>query len=296
MWPLPLPNLTARETYQRCVPGIRPPLGQRLAGLEEEVVDASARFETAANAAALHTLDQSSFRPTSPDLAAALPRVYTDRMAKVGRPGRMIYDKLKMAAVVCPLCGHREVTTLDHHLPKSSFPLLSVTPSNLIPCCSDCNRVKQSTVPELVEEQTLHPYFDYVDDEQWLAAEVLQGEPAALRFFVSPPQDWPDTLRARVIHHFETLDLADLYGAQGATELAGNAYVLQRFFDAGGAEAVRDYLQLKAESWSRRWRNHWKGAAYAALAASDWFCTAGCAISESHGCTIAVPPSTPHRI
>ncbi|MGW0710510.1 HNH endonuclease [Streptomyces sp. NPDC002643] len=212
-------------------------------------------------------------------------------MAKIGRPGRAIYDELKMAAVVCPLCGHREVTTLDHHLPKSVFPLLAVTPANLIPCCSDCNRTKQSAAPNQAEEQTLHPYFDNIDDEQWLAAEVLQGAPTALRFFVHPPRGWSDDLRARVIHHFETLGLADLYGAQGATELAGNAYALQRSFEAGGAGAVRDYLQLQAESWNRRWRNHWKGAAYMALAASDWFCTVGCVIWDPQGQTATVSPS-----
>ncbi|NNN37649.1 HNH endonuclease [Streptomyces sp. S3(2020)] len=267
---------------------MRQPLRQQLEGLEEHVVAASARFETAAQAASLHSLDRISFTPASPDMAAALPDVYTQRMAKVGRPGRAIYDELKMAAVVCPLCGHREVTTLDHHLPKSMFPLLAVTPSNLVPCCSECNRTKRSTAPREAEEQTLHPYFDNIDDERWLAAEVLQGTPVALSFFVQPPQDWPNMLQVRVRHHFETLGLAGLYAAQAATELAGNAYVLQRTFDAGGAEAVREHLQLKAESWNQMWRNHWKVAAYRALAASDWFCTSG----GMHQASWAAAPST----
>ena len=102
-------------------------------------------------------------------------KVYTNRMAKEGAPGRPVYNALKLAARRCPLCGHRDVSTLDHYLPKTAFPLLCVTPSNLVPACSDCNKVKSDALPATAADQTLHPYFDDADQDAWLKAEVVQA-------------------------------------------------------------------------------------------------------------------------
>src|SRR5262245_19880217 len=75
--------------------------------------------------------------------------VYDNRLVKKTAPGRRIYDKIFTSAPndKCPLCGHRNVKTLDHYLPKALFPALTVTPINLIPACSDCNKAKLSTAP-----------------------------------------------------------------------------------------------------------------------------------------------------
>ncbi|MCE5280357.1 MAG: hypothetical protein ABFD92_07945 [Planctomycetaceae bacterium] len=42
---------------------------------------------------------------------------------------------------ICPYCDNQlQSTELDHFLPKSAFPFLSVHPDNLIPSCHDSNR------------------------------------------------------------------------------------------------------------------------------------------------------------
>ena len=86
--------------------------------------------------------------------------------------GRPIYDRLKAGAKFrrCPLCGARDVKTLDHYLSKSEFPELAVFPANLVPSCSDCNKTKLVHAPGAHIDQTFHPYFD-----NWGARRILHA-------------------------------------------------------------------------------------------------------------------------
>ncbi|WP_271215535.1 HNH endonuclease [Streptosporangium carneum] len=244
-------------------------------GFESSVSDAAARFEEAARAEALFTLNSVTFAPASEKDRVDLTKVYTDRMAKNGAPGRAIYDALKLAAKRCPLCGHRDVATLDHHLPKAGYPFLSVAPANLVPACSDCNKIKSDAFPSTAEEQTLHPYFDDIDHDQWLSAEVVPGRPPSLKFFVDPPQQWSTCLTARVRHHFATFGLSVLYSVQAATELSEIAHALRIQFDVAGEEGVRGYVEQVAASRSAVHLNSWRAATYRALASSSWYCSGG---------------------
>lgn len=181
------------------------------------------------------------------------------------------------ASPQCPLCGHREPCTLDHYLPKAVFPLLSVMPVNLVPACTECNKSKSAVTATTAAGQTLHPYFDNVDHDLWLKAEVEERTPPALVFSADPPSHWPPVLSDRIRHHFVTFKLARLYGSQASTELRGIEYELKLVSDAGGGSAVRSHLQVRAQSWSRGVgkANHWKTAAYRALAANSWYCSGG---------------------
>lgn len=280
MRPLPIPVHTARDTYRLCISRIRDDgLQQRLAGLEDDVADAAADFDTAVRATALHTLDPAAFTPGTVVDHVELLKNYTQRMAKAAAPARPVYDELRTAPPRCPLCDHRDVTTLDHHLPKSIFALLSVAPTNLIPACSDCNKTKSDTAPGCAEEQTLHPYFDDLGDIQWLGAQVVEQTPAFLTFFVTTPPGWAGLLAARVRYHFDVFGLAALYGAQASTFIGGIQGSARRQHMLGGAAAVRDFLEDLACSWEEGATigpNHWTPVALRALASSDWFCSEGC--------------------
>jgi hypothetical protein len=84
-------------------------------------------------------------------------------------------------------------------------------------------------------------------------------------------------LSDRVRHHFTTFKLARLYASQASTELRGIEYELKLVSHAGGEDAVRSHLQVRAQSWSQgvSKANHWKTAAYRALTASSWYCSGG---------------------
>lgn len=277
MWPLAQPHVSARTVFRACVNGARAEAKARLEPLEDAISDAAERYDAAARIAGLHTLGDLKDQPNDEEIRRDLAKNYTTRLARGA--GRSYYDHLKARAPygTCPLCGHRDVSTLDHQLPKSVYPLLATAPCNLVPACSVCNHAKGDGAPTRSEEQTLHPYYDDVDRDQWLFARIIQTQPAAVEFYVDPPSGWDQVLVARARLHFDTFKLASLYGPQSAREMAGNRDYLSRLLEAGGEAEVCRYLEDMARSCAAQARNWWKTAMYQALASNTWYISGGLA-------------------
>lgn len=247
--------------------------------VENDVILASDEFEEAASTTTLHTLPETNGVGgivTTQEMVA----LYDRRFAPEGSPGRFIYDAIRSAPrfARCPLCGHGTVWTLDHHLPKQRFPALAVSPLNLVPACMECNKFKLAAVPATAEDETLHPYFDDVEDDRWLEADVVEVRPAALQFYVSAPAIWTPLLAERVQRHFKMLRLSYRYGLEAAREVVNLEKLLADLFAKGGADQVKNHLAEMAETYAATRANSWQTAMYAALADSDWFCAGGFAI------------------
>lgn len=62
----------------------------------------------------------------------------------------------------CPSCGSLGIPgTLDHYLPKTTYPEYSTLLVNLTPMCSTCQEIKGSQyLTENGERKFLHPYYD----------------------------------------------------------------------------------------------------------------------------------------
>lgn len=62
----------------------------------------------------------------------------------------------------CPMCGSPGTGTLDHFLPKETFPEFSVMAANLVPACTHCNSSAKGRKYQGAssDEWPLHPYFD----------------------------------------------------------------------------------------------------------------------------------------
>ncbi len=149
--------------------------------------------------------------------------VYDYRMVKPGMPGNKYYNQIKSAAPhdKCPLCSARKVDTLDHYLPKSKYPVFAVTPINLIPACTPCNKGKHIDYPYTSTDQTLHPYYDNVENEWWIKANVLQTTPISFEYYVDCPAAWSQILKDRALNHFDSFNLNELYSSHANEELRG---------------------------------------------------------------------------
>ena len=270
------PTENAVEVYRTCISRVRnADLKNRLELIEPEIENAALSFDTAAIEASLYTL------PTQNDVGGVakneMEKVYTQRMAKEDAPGRFIYEQLLNSAPhnKCPLCCQGNVTTLDHHLPKAHYPSLVVVPVNLVPACADCNKAKLHDIPRCAEEQTLHPYYDNVENEIWLRAEVIRSSPAALRFYVESPGTW-DVIKAKRVHyHFKVYRLANLYASNSGSELVNIRHGLKGIFIQEGAVAVRAHIERQAATYEAAHINSWQAAMYRALKACNWFCEGG---------------------
>lgn len=203
--------------------------------------------------------------------------VFARKSSKTMRP---VYDEIKLAPKnkLCPICAHRDVSTLDHYLPKAKNPSLAVTPLNLIPACFECNHIKDEYHPTKAEEQLLHPYFDVLNDDIWLIAEVGQTAPPSITYAIQTSENWNPILATRLNFHFATFRLAELYSSQAGRALSGIATKLESAWKRGGESEVRFVLQEDAQSWEQFARNSWQAALYRCLSESKWFCSNGYAL------------------
>ena len=165
------------------------------------------------------------------------------------------------------------VSTLDHYLPKANHPKLALTPANLVPSCSDCNRWKGTKQGDTSADEILHPYFDRVDNETWLFAEVVPGDPPGMTFYASPPDHWPEITKRRVLSHFDALHLNELFASQGGRLISNILLRIAELFRDDGPTGVREHLKAEARSYRKNGKNSWEVAAYEALSQSDYFCT-----------------------
>lgn len=278
MRPLSVPNLSTRTVYRTCIGMALPRHRTRLEALEQAVVDAADEFEAAAEAAKLHELQELAKKPTDAADRTQLTNTYTSRMVPEDSAGNEFYTLLKRVRhKICPLCGIRDVATLDHQLPKKKFPLLSVVPTNLVPACGHCNRLKGEDVPKSAAEQTLHPYYDDVTDQQWLFARLNESEsrPPEITYSISPPEDADSVLAARIVHHFQTFQLAELYGANGGREMSNIRGFLRILDAAGRATYLAKMEHSVAMDKDAGGLNHWRKALYQALAGNSWYVNGG---------------------
>lgn len=114
---------------------------------------------------------------------------------------------------LCPACGEDGTpNTLDHYLPKTSYPEFAVTPSNLFPMCDICQGKKGArTVADEGDRLFLHPYFDHFLAEQvvQLSIGVPYNAPASIELSVSDAVA-PEH-RAVISRHLETLHISQRY-------------------------------------------------------------------------------------
>lgn len=278
MYRINKPALTASHVYICCTATMRTgALRTRLELCQDLIEEAEKEFEEKITKGEIHTIVRETM-VNGNVTAAELKKVYTGQLVPKIKASRRFYDELLMAARDgrCPLCGHREATTLDHYLPKGQYPRLSVVPVNLVPSCKDCNTGKLSEFPTSAFDQTLHPYYDDIENVCWLQASVNSTLPISISYSVSAPAAWDKTLTARVEAHMTGFNINLLYASQAARRLSGMKANLQRIYDSGaGANGVQCYLSHEADSNAAVNLNSWETALFRALASSHWFCNRG---------------------
>ncbi|MFG1180822.1 HNH endonuclease [Xanthobacter versatilis] len=243
-------------------------------------VSIEAGYADRARAATLYQLPRVS-GSDDPAIHGALRRshltnLYTQYFVPASKPGRRIYEAIKVTANgKCPLCGGiGHVRTLDHYLPKANFPLYSVLPINLVPCCRDCNSDKLNAFSVDREGQTLHPYFDDSKffDERWIHARVQQSDPPVIEFFVEPPSNWPADDRARAQAHFNDYRLKDKFSIEAAADLPETIQTRRTTMSNNTPNEFSDYLAEKGQTETLP-INNWRRVMFSALALDSWFCS-----------------------
>lgn len=271
---LPKPIDNVEDVFLDCISNIRKQEDKnKLSSCKNTIAVAAREYEDKAQRNQVYTIVQTD------DIAGLvtkdeMSKVYNDKMAKKSAPGRKYYDKYMASPKngICPLCGQRIVSTLDHYLPKMKYPTLAVTPANLVPACKDCNTGKGEVDFKSSAEEPIHPYFDDIENEPWLYARIIEEEEIAIIFEVEKPDSWTAVMHDRVKNHFKLFKLNALYSVHAAEELRNNLGLLINICNKTGPVGVNEMLKEFYESNERVHLNSWRTAMYRALYENQWFC------------------------
>lgn len=276
MLKLKKPVISATQVYSDCVSTVKnKDLKNKLLACKPLIIQAETELEQKITKGKIYTIKREKVVNANVS-CEELKKVYTGQMLKKAL-GRSHYNKLlaDVPLLLCPICAHRDVSNLDHYLPKTLYPRLTVVPVNLIPTCKDCNTGKLSAYPLTSEQETLHPYYDDIEKVMWLKTRVNKTNPVSIHFFVQQSATWDNLLFERVKYHFASFNLRQLYSVQAARKLVGMRQQIIEISDAGGIADLKKYLTSQANSISAINLNSWEAALLRGLNDDDWFCSEG---------------------
>ncbi|SGZ03442.1 HNH endonuclease [Moritella viscosa] len=163
----------------------------------------------------------------------------------------------------CPCCGESgKPGTLDHYLPKSIYPELSVVVENLTPMCTDCQELKGNDVKDEDGNKIyIHPYYDpielvLIELDIWPPYE----NPSA--FIASVPNNIPEPLRSLVRRHIHEIDLVVRFEEFCSIEYSDLLSTLAEEQDDEGREAVSKTIRRFLNKAKKQSPNRWEAIFY----------------------------------
>jgi len=197
---------------------------------------------------------------------------YEYRLLKLPN-GRGLYDQIYMSAPydICPYCTVGTVKTVDHFLPKAEYSILAITPINLVPSCRDCNTEKLVSYPTTADNQTYHPYFDKIDDEVWIRAELMQTTPLSFRYRTLRPDHWDIVRFNRANTHFDSYNIAQLFSNEANREFRSMERLFKDLYAKDKSVLVEHLGETYNSCREGQGLLDWKTLMYLELSSNDWF-------------------------
>lgn len=226
MYKLKKPNMDQAKVIEDCLPHKNSQYSQRSArirGYIEDVCNQAIEYDKKAKKGQLYLLNRIGTDQKAIQLKEDMEYLYTQRFVRGQKATEhTYYSRLIANTDVCPYCGNAMGTCsfqLDHYMPKALYPIFAVTPINLVPCCSTCNREKNEYAPDNETSQLIHPYYDDFNSDIWIKAKlVVNGSNENLVFtfmyYTEFPSDWSMEKQERAKSHFRALDLERQFTVQ----------------------------------------------------------------------------------
>lgn len=263
------PSFTQTQIFDACLKRMHGgPRKDRIIANKSKVERASVTYAAAGSSGTINGISQAKSSVLKDGATAEdMQWFYEQRLVK-GKSGRIYYDKLKTAnrGTRCALCNVKQATTLDHHLPQSSYPVFTVTPDNLLPACLPCNKIKLASV-----DLSLNTYFDDLGSGPWLKATIVPIRPLVIDFDIVAQPSWSASLTAKALSHFELFGLREVYSFEANRHFSGVRGILLYTLRTQGADGLRSYLTDQADSWQGGEPYSPEAAFYRAACSSPWF-------------------------
>ncbi len=168
---------------------------------------------------------------------------------------------------LCPACGEDGTpNTLDHYLPKQSYPEFSITACNLFPMCDICQGEKGTTTVNAANERLfLHPYFDQFVNVQVLHLQIGRPFDAPETISIAPHPGLNAAQAALVARHLNELNISKRYHHFFKSEYIRLLRLVKTMRQKG--QNVNEHLQLFCEHALHKSVNSWGHVFYAGVLA-----------------------------
>jgi hypothetical protein len=173
------------------------------------------------------------------------------------------------ASAKCQYCCINAPSSFDHYLPKLGYAEFSVLSENLVPCCPECNLLKDDAVlTGSGHRAILSFYFGGVPVNQFLYADAVHNPVPRIIFKLSNNARHFDGQEQTIRSHFTKLDLLDRLEAAAPDVFAEYAHVVQV---SSIDYCIRQLLQSSAVLRVTHSPNYWHVAMFEAMAANPLF-------------------------
>ncbi len=173
----------------------------------------------------------------------------------------------------CPYCLLNRPNTLDHYFDKSDYPEYSVFTPNLIPCCSECNSLKGTSLfDDSQQRRFIHFYLDNIPGYQYLF----------VRFTIDPPESIPqisvdlqfrenEPLERQIRNHFSQLDLLKKYRDAIISRLPVVLGEIKIAKNSGMTlDQIQEIMRIKYQALTDTYKsNYWETCMYEGLLSSE---------------------------
>ncbi len=109
---------------------------------------------------------------------------------------------------MCPICQVTPVNSMDHYIPKDKYPLYTVQPRNLVPCCTTCNGHKSENVFEAGKRKYWNAFLDSVE-QRYLYCNITLENGIPTCNFTTEQGEISDELYKVIKTTFDDLHVAD---------------------------------------------------------------------------------------
>ena len=175
--------------------------------------------------------------------------LYKDKLVKKNYSIRTYYDQIRTSSQLCAYCGERLVSTVDHFLAKTKYPNFAITPINLIPCCSDCNKIKDNYKYDRKEHLFFHPYEEDTNSFKWLKAKLeIKNEILMFEFYVDGKKIDKVTYQ-RMKNQFKILDLQNYFNKTANVKFQRDKNFYRDLFYKSNNGIIELYKHFKMEQY-----------------------------------------------
>lgn len=263
------------KIIDNCIIHMNSPGRDRIRSVKDILVNKNKEYDALAQAGELYRIEEHDM-VDSIACKEDMLSVYNDKFVPAKYENRIYYDRLMHLAPrgICPYCQQNPVRTLDHFLPKAKYVSYTISPYNLVPVCSDCNKYKSADTFDSYEMQPFHPYYDDFDLFIWLTADLIPNKEITFQFYAKPSSNLDEGTRKRIINSFSEeygFGLNNIYKIHASELYATCERRISILFDKGGKDLAVERLLEYIEDERTVNLNSWKAAMYQAMVDCDWY-------------------------